>query len=101
MVFSILALDKIKIDDPVGAISVHGTCGLLGLLLVPVTNDGSSFSGQIIGALTIFVWVFVASMIVWFVLKMIMGIRVSEEDEYQGVDTAECGVETYPEFIRS
>ncbi|MDA0979245.1 MAG: ammonium transporter [Proteobacteria bacterium] len=101
VVFSIVFLDKIKIDDPVGAISVHGTCGLLGLLLVPVTNDGSSFSGQIIGALTIFGWVFVTSLIVWFVLKLVMGIRVTEEEEFQGVDVSECGVEAYPEFVKS
>lgn len=101
VVFSIVGLDKIKIDDPVGAISVHGTCGLLGLLLVPITNDGSTFVGQIVGALTIFGWVFITSMVVWFVLKLIMGIRVSEEDEFQGVDTSECGVEAYPEFVRS
>ncbi len=100
VVFSILALDRLKIDDPVGAISVHGTCGLLGLLLVPITNDGSSFSGQIIGALTIFVWVFVTSAIVWAILKFTLGIRVSEEEEYTGVDTSECGVEAYPEFVR-
>jgi Amt family ammonium transporter len=100
VVFSILALDRLKIDDPVGAISVHGTCGLLGLLLVPITNDASTFSGQLIGALTIFVWVFVASGIVWAVLKYTIGIRVSEEEEYQGVDVSECGVEAYPEFVR-
>jgi len=98
VVFSILTLDKLKIDDPVGAISVHGVVGLLGLLLVPLTNDGSSFSGQIIGALTIFVWVFVTSLIVWLALKAVMGIRVSEEEEYEGVDISECGMEAYPEF---
>ena len=98
VVFSIIGLDKIKIDDPVGAISVHGTCGLLGLLLVPITNDGATFTGQIIGALTIFVWVFATSLIVWFVLKMVMGIRVSEEEEANGVDLSECGMEAYPEF---
>ncbi len=98
VVFSIITLDKMKIDDPVGAISVHGVVGLLGLLLVPFTNDGSSFGGQIVGALTIFFWVFIASFVVWFVLKMIMGIRVSEEDEYDGVDLSECGMEAYPEF---
>ena len=98
VVFSILTLDKLKIDDPVGAISVHGTVGLLGLLLVPVTNSGASFSGQIIGALTIFVWVFVASLIVWGILKAVMGIRVSEEDEYEGMDLVDCGMEAYPEF---
>ncbi|WP_317622582.1 ammonium transporter [Ketobacter sp.] len=101
VVFSILALDKLKIDDPVGAISVHGTCGLLGLLLVPVTNSDSTFSGQIIGALTIFIWVFVASLIVWAILKAVLGIRVSEEEEFEGVDLAECGMEAYPEFTGS
>jgi Amt family ammonium transporter len=101
VVFSILALDKIKIDDPVGAISVHGTVGLLGLLLVPITNPESSFSAQIIGALTIFVWVFATSMVVWLALKFTMGIRVSEEEEYEGVDIAECGLEAYPDFSQS
>ena len=101
VVFSIVTLDKLKIDDPVGAISVHGVVGLFGLLLVPVTNDSSSFSGQIIGAVTIFVWVFAASFAVWFLLKMIMGIRVSEEEEYDGVDLSECGMEAYPEFTNA
>jgi Amt family ammonium transporter len=98
VVFSIITLDKLKIDDPVGAISVHGTCGLLGLLLVPVTNSGASFSGQLIGAATIFGWVFATSFAVWFILKMVMGIRVSAEEEYEGVDIGECGLEAYPEF---
>ncbi|EDY87060.1 ammonium transporter 1, member 1 (AtAMT11) [gamma proteobacterium HTCC5015] len=101
VVFSIVTLDKLKIDDPVGAISVHGVVGLLGLLLVPVTNTDSSFSGQIIGALTIFIWVFVASLVVWLALKAIMGVRVSEEEEYEGVDLSECGQEAYPEFKQS
>ena len=100
VVFSILTLDKLKIDDPVGAISVHGVVGLLGLLLVPVTNADVSFSGQIIGAATIFIWVFVASLIVWGILKAVMGIRVSEEDEYEGMDIADCGMEAYPEFVK-
>ncbi|MFT7127326.1 MAG: Amt family ammonium transporter, partial [Pseudoalteromonas tetraodonis] len=98
VVLSILALDKLKIDDPVGAISVHGVVGLLGLMLVPVTNDGSSFSGQLIGAVTIFGWVFVTSLVVWGALKVIVGIRVTEEEEYAGVDLSECGQEAYPEF---
>lgn len=101
VVASILALDKIKIDDPVGAISVHGVVGLYGLLLVPITNADSSFSGQIIGALTIFGWVFATSLLVWFVLKLVIGIRVSEEAEYEGVDSSECGIEAYPEFVAS
>jgi len=100
VVFSIITLDKLKIDDPVGAISVHGVVGLLGLLLVPLTNDGSTFSGQIIGALTIFIWVFGTSLIVWAIIKAVMGIRVTEEEEYEGVDLAECGMEAYPEFTK-
>ena len=100
VVFSITTLDKLKIDDPVGAISVHGVVGLLGLLLVPVTNDGASFSGQIIGALTIFGWVFATSLVAFFVIKMVMGLRVSEEEEYEGVDVSECGMEAYPEFAK-
>ena len=100
VVLSILALDKIKIDDPVGAISVHGVVGLFGLLIVPITNPASTFIGQIAGAATIFVWVFVASFIVWVIIKAVIGIRISEEDEYEGADIAECGMEAYPEFIR-
>jgi Amt family ammonium transporter len=98
VVLSIITLDKLKIDDPVGAISVHGVVGLLGLLLVPVTNDGASFLGQIVGAATIFTWVFGASFIVWLLIKMVFGIRVSEEEEYYGLDIGECGLEAYPEF---
>ena len=98
VVFSITTLDKLKIDDPVGAISVHGVVGLLGLILVPLTNGDASFSGQIIGALTIFGWVFVTSLITFFVIKMVMGLRVSEEEEYEGSDLSECGMEAYPEF---
>jgi Amt family ammonium transporter len=98
VVFSIITLDKLKIDDPVGAISVHGVVGLLGLLLVPVTNSDASFSGQIIGALTIFVWVFVTAFIAFSIIKAVMGLRVSEEEEYEGVDISECGMEAYPEF---
>jgi len=106
VVFAILTLDKMKIDDPVGAISVHGVVGFLGLMLVPITNPltedgGSSFSGQLIGAATIFVWVFVSSLVVWGIIKAVMGIRVTEEEEYEGVDLSECGMEAYPEFTKS
>lgn len=101
VVLSIVTLDKLRIDDPVGAISAHGVCGLLGLLLVPVTNGDASFTGQLIGALTIFVWVFAMSLIVWGIIKAVMGIRVTEEDEYEGVDLSECGMEAYPEFVSS
>jgi ammonium transporter, Amt family len=109
VVFSILALDKLKIDDPVGAISVHGVVGLLGLLLVPVTNyavfaedgsiaSGATYMGQLIGAFTIFAWVFVTSLVVWAILKAVIGIRVTEEEEFEGVDLSECGLEAYPDF---
>ena len=98
VVFSIIALDKLKIDDPVGAISVHGTVGLLGLLLVPITTD-ATFVGQLVGAATIFIWVFAVSYVVWMVLKMILGIRVSPEEEATGVDASETGMDAYPEFI--
>ena len=101
VVFSILGLDRLKIDDPVGAISVHGVIGLFGLLLVPLTNGDSSFTGQLAGAATIFAWVFGASLVVWFALKLSMGIRVSEEEEYEGLDIGECGMEAYPEFTSS
>jgi Amt family ammonium transporter len=98
VVLSIVTLDKLKIDDPVGAISVHGVVGLLGLLLVPFTNDGSSLTGQLIGAATIFGWVFVVSLAVWLALKAVIGIRVTEEEEFDGVDMSECGLEAYPDF---
>jgi Amt family ammonium transporter len=101
VVFSILALDKAKIDDPVGAISVHGVVGLLGLLLVPVTNPEAAFLGQLVGAATIFVWVFGTSFVVWAIIKAVMGIRVTEEEEFEGVDMSECGLEAYPDFTIS
>jgi len=97
VVFSILTLDKLKLDDPVGAISVHGVVGLLGLLLVPITGS-ATFTGQLIGAATIFVWVFVTSFIVWMIIKAVMGVRVSKQEEFQGVDMQECGMEAYPDF---
>ena len=101
VVVSILTLDKLKIDDPVGAISVHGVAGLWGLLAVPLTNDGVTFGAQLIGAATIFTWVFVTSLVVWFIIKTVIGIRVTEEEEYEGVDLSECGMEAYPEFTKN
>ncbi|MGD9859360.1 MAG: ammonium transporter [Marinobacterium sp.] len=98
VVFSIVTLDKLRIDDPVGAISVHGVVGIWGLLAVPLSNADASYGAQLLGIVSIFGWVFIASLVVWFILKAIMGIRVSEEEEYEGVDLAECGMEAYPEF---
>ena len=100
VVLSIVWLDrKLRIDDPVGAISVHGVVGLWGLLAVPLTNSDVTFTGQLIGAGTILVWVFIASGVVWFALKTVMGIRVTKEDEDEGADISECGLEAYPEFL--
>ncbi|MDW6003049.1 ammonium transporter [Vibrio mangrovi] len=99
VVFAIVALDKVKIDDPVGAISVHGVCGLFGLLAVPISNADASFGSQLLGAVVIFGWVFVASLIVWAILKATMGIRVTEEEEMEGMDMHDCGVGAYPEFV--
>jgi Amt family ammonium transporter len=96
---SIVMLDRVfKIDDPVGAISVHGVVGIWGLLAVCLTNEESSLGAQLMGIATIFTWMFVTSLIVWAIIKAIMGIRVSEAEEYEGVDIAECGLEAYPEF---
>jgi Amt family ammonium transporter len=99
VVGSIVMLDKLKIDDPVGAISVHGTVGLLGLLAVPFTNpENSTILGQLAGAATIFVFVFVTSFVTFKLIGWVMPVRVSEEEEYEGSDLSECGLEAYPEF---
>ena len=99
VVASIVFMDrKFKIDDPVGAISVHGVVGIGGLLAVCLSNPEATLSAQLLGIGVIFAWVFSASFIVWLIIKMIMGIRVSEEEEYEGVDIGECGLEAYPEF---
>ena len=99
VIFSIIGFDRIKIDDPVGAISVHGVAGFLGLMLVPLSNADASFGSQLFGAGVIFGWVFAASLAVWFVLKVTMGIRVTEEEEYNGMDASDCGIDAYPEFV--
>lgn len=99
VVFSIVGFDKIKIDDPVGAISVHGVCGFFGLMVVPLSNAGASFGAQLLGAAVIFAWVFGASFVVWLVLKKTMGIRVTEEEEMSGMDLHDCGIDAYPEFV--
>jgi Amt family ammonium transporter len=96
---AIVGMDRwLKIDDPVGAISVHGIVGMWGLLAVPLTNPDATFVAQLIGLITIFGWVFISSSIVWMLLKKTIGIRVEEAEEYEGVDISECGMEAYPEF---
>ncbi len=100
VVLSILAIDKMRIDDPVGAISVHGVSGFIGIMLVPITNPEATFIGQLVGAVTIFSWVYITSLLVWLAIKTIMGLRISEEGEYRGADLEECGMEAYPEFTK-
>ncbi|MNF35195.1 Ammonia channel precursor [compost metagenome] len=99
VVYAIVAFDRLKIDDPVGAISVHGVCGLFGLMVVPFSNASATFGAQLLGAAVIFGWVFAVSLVVWSLLKATMGLRVSEEEELMGVDMHECGVDAYPEFV--
>ncbi|MBM7455781.1 Amt family ammonium transporter [Oceanisphaera litoralis] len=99
VVYAIVVLDKLRIDDPVGAISVHGVCGIFGLLLVPVANADATLWAQLTGILVIGAWVFLASLLVWYVLKQVMGIRVTEEEEMSGMDMIDCGIDAYPEFV--
>lgn len=98
VVYSIITFDKIKVDDPVGALSVHGVCGLFGLLVVPFSNGDATFGAQIYGAAVIFGFVFASSWIIWSIIKVTMGIRVTAEEEEAGMDLHDCGIEAYPEF---
>ncbi|MFD1341613.1 ammonium transporter [Litorisediminicola beolgyonensis] len=100
VVFTVPMLDKMKIDDVVGAIPVHLLAGIWGTIAVPFYTEGTSFVTQIIGVVAIGAFVFVVSSVIWFILKATMGIRVSEEDEINGLDMAELGMEAYPEFSK-
>ena len=99
VVISVPLLDKLKIDDVVGAISVHLVAGIWGTLCVGIFGVGT-VSTQLIGIVSIGAFVVVASSIVWVILKATVGIRIDEEDEANGSDMAECGMEAYPEFGR-
>lgn len=101
VVLSIIFLDKLHIDDPVGAISVHGVVGIFGTLVVPISDSGATLLNQLIGASVILAWGFLTSFVLWGLLKFTIGIRVAKEQEYAGLDKVDCGVEAYPEFIRS
>ena len=98
-VFAVPVLDKLKIDDVVGAIPVHLVAGIWGTLAVGIFGSGSLMT-QLIGVIAVGVFVSVVSFVVWFLLKSTMGIRVSAEDEDIGLDRAELGLEAYPEFGR-
>ena len=80
---------------------MHGVVGIWGLIAVCLSNPDSSFVVQLAGIGTIFAWVFVTSLVVWVALRSLVGIRVSEEEEYEGVDISECGLEAYPEFVNN
>lgn len=101
VVFSIIFFDKIKIDDPVGAISVHGICGIFGTLAVALFSDAAGFGIQLIGTLSIGAFAFIFSIIVFGLLKVVMGVRVSPEEEAEGLDIGEHGQEAYPDFAGS
>jgi len=98
VVFTVPLLDKLKVDDVVGAIPVHLLAGIWGTLVVPVTNGDASFGVQIIGIVAMGAFAFIASFIVWTILKVTIGVRVSPEEEMTGLDVTEIGVEAYPEF---
>jgi len=100
VVFAVPFLDKLKIDDVVGAIPVHLFCGIWGTLAVVLTNPDATLGAQIKGIVAVGVFVFVVSLVLWLILKAIFGIRVSEEDEVRGLDVAELGMEAYPEFSK-
>jgi len=100
VVFTVPMLDKMKIDDVVGAIPVHLIAGIWGTMAVPFYTDGTSFAVQALGVISIGIFVFVVSAVVWFILKAVMGIRVSEEAEINGLDMSELGMEAYPDFSK-
>jgi ammonium transporter, Amt family len=101
VVFSIIFFDKIKIDDPVGAISVHGVCGVFGTLAVALFSDAAGFGIQLIGTLSVGLFAFLFSIIVFGIIKATIGVRVSPEEEAEGLDIGEHGQEAYPDFAPS
>lgn len=100
VVIAVPLLDKLKIDDVVGAIPVHLFAGIWGTIAVVFSNPDATLSAQLTGIILVGVFVSVTSAIIWYVLAMVIGIRVSEEEEINGLDISECGLEAYPEFSR-
>lgn len=98
VVFSVLLLDKLNLDDPVGSISVHGSAGVWGIFAVLFSNADATFVGQLVGTVATFAWMFIASFVVLFIISKTMGLRVSDEEEQEGMDVYECGMNAYPEF---
>ena len=100
VVFAIPFMDKLKIDDVVGAIPVHLICGIWGTIAVVFTNSDASIGTQLYSIVVVGAFTVIASAVVWFILKAIMGLRVDEETEINGLDMAELGMEAYPEFSK-
>ncbi|WP_028304003.1 ammonium transporter [Oceanospirillum maris] len=98
VVGSVLLLDKLKLDDPVGAISVHGSAGIWGIFAVLISNPDATFMNQLIGTVVVFAWMFGATFVVLSIIKAVVGLRASEEEEMEGMDVHECGMTAYPEF---
>ena len=98
VVASVLLMDKLKLDDPVGAVSVHGTAGIWGIFAVLISNPEATFLGQLIGTVVTFAWMFITTFIALLAIKAVMGLRVSPEEEAEGMDLHECGMHAYPEF---
>ncbi|WP_417597321.1 ammonium transporter [Oceanospirillum sp.] len=98
VVGSVLLLDKLKLDDPVGAISVHGSAGIWGIFAVLISNPDATFINQLIGTVVVFAWMFGATMVTLMIIKAVMGLRASDEEEMEGMDVHECGMTAYPEF---
>ena len=107
VVYSVSFFDKIKIDDPVGAISVHGACGAIGTILVGFLDSSNgvfyggslSFLGvQVLGVVAMALWAFVSSLVLFKIIDLVLGLRVSEEDEVLGLDYTEHGASAYPDF---
>lgn len=94
-------LDRFKIDDVVGAIPVHLVAGIWGTLIVPWTNPDASYATQLFGVAVIGAFAFVTSFVIWMVLKAVMGIRVDQEAEINGLDISEMGMEAYPDFVQA
>jgi len=101
VVFAVPFFDKLRIDDPVGALSVHLVNGIWGTLAVAIWNPEVSMMAQIKGIVAVGLFTFVSSFIVWYIIKMVMGLRASEEEEYDGEDKHETGLEAYPEFAKN
>lgn len=98
LVFSVVLMDKMRLDDPVGAISVHGTAGIWGIFAVMFSNPDATFAGQLIGTVVTFAWMFIASFIALSIINKFAKLRVDEEEEMEGMDISECGMSAYPEF---